>query len=50
VRVLTGKQFIGAVNLKQARVWMSVSRAVTQISASEIAAFFPHMQDVWLIR
>jgi hypothetical protein len=47
---LQEKQFRGAVNLKQARVWMSVSRAVTQISISKAAAFFCHMQDVWLIR
>jgi hypothetical protein len=48
--VLAGKQFRGAVNLKQARVWMSVSRAVTQISTSKAAAFCHHMQDVRLIR
>jgi hypothetical protein len=40
-----GKQFIDAVNLKQAHVWMSVSRAVTQTSTFEVLAFFPHIQD-----
>jgi hypothetical protein len=44
-----GKQFIDAVNLKQTHVWMSVSRAVTQISTSKVFAFFLHIQDEGLI-
>jgi hypothetical protein len=43
------KQFTGAVNVMQACVWMGVSRAFTQISASNLAAFFTHQQDVQLI-
>jgi hypothetical protein len=44
------KQFTGALNVKQNCVWMGVSRAITQISTSNLVAFFMHIQDVQLIR
>jgi hypothetical protein len=44
------KQFTGAVDVKQNCVWIGVSRAVTQISTSNLVAFFMQMQDVQLIR
>jgi hypothetical protein len=44
------KQFISAVNVKQACVWMGVSRGITQISASNVVTFVVHIQDVQLIR
>jgi hypothetical protein len=44
------KQFAGAVNVKQNCICMGVSRAVTQISTSNLVAFFMQMKDVQLIR
>jgi hypothetical protein len=42
------KRFIDAMNVKQACVWMDVSRAITQISTSNLVAFLIHIQAVQL--
>jgi hypothetical protein len=43
------KHFTGAVNVKQAYVWMRVSRAIARISTSDLINFFMHIQDVQLM-
>jgi hypothetical protein len=44
------KQFIGALNVKQNYIWMGLSRAITQISTSNLVTFFVNTQNVQLIR
>jgi hypothetical protein len=44
------KQFAGAVNVKQACVWMGFSRGITQISTYNLVTFVMHIQAVQLIR
>jgi hypothetical protein len=38
-----------AMNVRQNCVWMSVSRALTKISTSDLVVFFTHIQNVQLI-
>jgi hypothetical protein len=39
----TEKQLAGAVNVNQDCVWMGVSRAITQISTSNLVAIFMYI-------
>jgi hypothetical protein len=41
------KQFTGAVNVKQNCVWIGVLRATTQITTSNLVAFFMYIYPVF---
>jgi hypothetical protein len=45
----TGRTLHGHT-VKQACVWIFISRAITQISTSNLVVFFLHIQNVWLIK